>query len=226
MKFPSVFILLFTIVSVIGCKKSDETSALIQQQQQQQTQELETAVIAENETTDVPAELVVEEEVKEEEAEIIKEEAEKVVNRKRAKLTFNEKEYDYGMIYQGDVVQHDFSFTNTGDANLVIKSADATCGCTTPKYSFMPIKPGETGKIGVTFNSTGKLGTHKPMITLVTNASPRVHRIYLTGFVNAGPVEKPSLIESDVEINPEENVAKGVEEEVTKENEEEVIDNQ
>lgn len=35
---------------------------------------------------------------------------------------------------QGGPVSCEFVFTNTGDANLVIIDAKATCGCTRPEY--------------------------------------------------------------------------------------------
>lgn len=212
MRILSIIILLFSITSMISCKKSvtEEVNLITQSQTvAEQAVESDTKMAT-------PSEVIEKEEaepaaikVSEEKTEKIKKEAEEVVNRKRAKITFTEKEYDYGMISQGDEVQHDFMFTNTGNADLVIKSAEATCGCTTPEYPFIPIKPGETGKIGVKFNSTGKLGPQKPMITLVTNASPRVHRIYLKGFVNSSPKEKVELLEEEVEMNPENNVSKG-----------------
>jgi hypothetical protein len=213
MRISSIIILLLSVVSIISCKKSVETEVITQSQQQQSQQLVEQSAELETVVTTESAEVVLEKT-----AEPIKKEAEKVVPRKRAKLVFNEKKYNYGMIAQGDKVQHDFVFTNTGDADLVIKSADATCGCTTPEYPFVPIKPGKTGKIGVKFNSTGKLGPQKPMVTLVTNASPKVYRIYLNGFVNSAPKEAPELIEEAVEMEVEGNMTKG-------EGEVEVIDN-
>jgi hypothetical protein len=229
MRILSIIILLLSTTLIISCKKSVKNEVITQTQQLTVVEEATEIVVEETtQTTNIE----VEETLSDKTPEAIKKEAKKVVNRKKAKMSFKEKEYNYGMIEQGDEVVHNFTFTNTGDADLVVKSADATCGCTTPEYPFVPIKPGKTGKIGVKFNSTGKLGPQKPMVTLVTNASPRVHRIYLNGFVNAGPKETPEvieptvieqdLIEPDVEIESEGNVAKGEILEI----EEEVIDNQ
>ena len=78
--------------------------------------------------------------------------ATKSVQGGRAKMVFASKVYDYGMIAQGDKVKHAFTFTNTGTKDLIIASAEATCGCTQPGYPFMPIAPGETGTISVVFN--------------------------------------------------------------------------
>mgnify|MGYP000052998766 CR=1 FL=1 len=115
------------------------------------------------------------------------------------------------MIEQGDKVNHTFRFTNKGSSDLIIKNAEASCGCTTPDYPFMPIKPGETGRISVTFNSTGKMGTQRPNITITSNAYPRTQVLYLEGFVTdqLARKETKTLVEEDVTINPDGNTTKG-----------------
>src|SRR6202000_2847532 len=47
-------------------------------------------------------------------------------------LKFKELSYDFGKIKQGSPVAHDFAFTNTSDNPVIIESAMASCGCTTP----------------------------------------------------------------------------------------------
>ncbi|HHH50294.1 MAG TPA: DUF1573 domain-containing protein, partial [Saprospiraceae bacterium] len=83
-------------------------------------------------------------------------------SRHRPKISFKETSYEFGLINQGDEIQHKFEFKNTGDKDLLISNVTATCGCTQPSYPFVPIPPGETGFIGVVYNSKGKLGTQKP----------------------------------------------------------------
>lgn len=51
-----------------------------------------------------------------------------------AAIQFAEKAYDFGTIAeQGGPVSHEFEFTNTGDAPLMILNATASCGCTRPR---------------------------------------------------------------------------------------------
>jgi outer membrane biosynthesis protein TonB len=126
--------------------------------------------------------------------------------RKRPALTFSETTFDYGIIEQGAEVNHRFAFTNTGNADLVIKSAKATCGCTTPSYPFMPVAPGEQGEITVKFSSVGKMGTQKPMITVTSNATPNVSHVYLTGFVTS---PKSESLPKTLPLDSTENNAKG-----------------
>ncbi len=105
----------------------------------------------------------------------------KAVKKKKAKMKFEEEIHEFGIIKPGEVIEHKYYFTNTGEADLVITKADVTCGCTTPSYPFVPIPPGEKGFIGVTYDSTGKLGQQKPTITLTTNAGRK--KIYMKGIV-------------------------------------------
>jgi len=86
-------------------------------------------------------------------------------------ITFKETEFDFGDIKQGDKVEHTFEFTNTGEADLMISTARASCGCTVPEFTEEPIKPGKSGKIKVTFNSAGKKGPTTKTITVVCNTA-------------------------------------------------------
>jgi len=103
--------------------------------------------------------------------------------KKRAKVKFDDLVHKFGTIKTGDKVSHQFKFKNTGNAPLVIKSVDVSCGCTFPSYPFLPIEPGKEGAIDVTFDSTNKLGRQKPTITVVTNGRPRTIKLNLEGFV-------------------------------------------
>lgn len=113
----------------------------------------------------------------------------KTTSGKGPMIKFDKDVFDYGSIDQGEKVEHKFTFKNTGTKELVITNAIASCGCTMPSYPFIPIAPGEEGYIGVIFDSTGKLGKQKPMITITTNANPSTHKIYLDGYVDARPTE-------------------------------------
>jgi len=109
---------------------------------------------------------------------------------KRPAITFEEPVYDFGEITEGDIIKHKFAFKNTGNAELIIKSAKASCGCTDPSYPFIGIAPGETGHIGVTYNSVSKDGPQKPDITIKTNVDDTSLMIYLSGTVNAKEKEE------------------------------------
>ena len=101
----------------------------------------------------------------------------------RPVIKFEALSYGFGKIKQGEIVKHDFNFKNVGDAPLVIKKVDVSCGCTFPSYPFIPIEPGKEGTIGITYDSKNKAGRQKPVITVVTNGSPRTLKLNLEGYV-------------------------------------------
>ena len=84
-------------------------------------------------------------------------------------IEFDNIEHDFGTITQGDVVNHVFKFTNTGDEPLVIKNAKGSCGCTVPQWPKEPIAPGEGGEIKVEFKSAGKSGVQSKKVTIDAN---------------------------------------------------------
>src|SRR5437764_913077 len=43
---------------------------------------------------------------------------------------FTEEEHDFGTIHEGEKVSFAFKFKNSGDGDLVIRSASGSCGCT------------------------------------------------------------------------------------------------
>lgn len=94
-------------------------------------------------------------------------------------IKFDEEEFDFGKIIQGEKVSHSFFFRNTGTKNLIISSASGSCGCTVPEWPKEPILPGQSNKIEVIFSSEGKSGYQEKTITVVTNCEPstRVIRI-------------------------------------------------
>ena len=83
-------------------------------------------------------------------------------------------EYNFGTLIQGEKVSHGFVFKNTGKSNLVISSVKASCGCTTPKWTKEPIKPGQKGTIDVVFDSAGRSGEQSKTIKVYTNAQPNM----------------------------------------------------
>ncbi len=96
---------------------------------------------------------------------------------------FEEEVKNFGQITQGEVVSTSFKFKNVGQSDLIISSAQGSCGCTVPKWPKEPIKPGASGIIDVTFDSNGKNGMQNKTITLVSNTIPNTKVIALKGEV-------------------------------------------
>ena len=111
---------------------------------------------------------------------------------KEARIVFDKTTQDLGTFSEDDpVVKCTFTFTNEGNAPLVIHQAIASCGCAVPTYTRMPVKPGESGQMEVTYNGNGKLpGRFKKSITVRTNASEPMVKLYITGVMKASEKDR------------------------------------
>ena len=87
-------------------------------------------------------------------------------------IKFEKTEHDFGKILQGEQVSYTFKFKNVGNAPLIITSIEKTCGCTSPEYSSQPIKPGESGKITITYDSKGHKGFQNKRLIVKANTNP------------------------------------------------------
>ena len=79
-------------------------------------------------------------------------------------------------------VTHEFRFTNSGDAPLVISSVQASCGCTVTDYSKDPIAPGSEGYVKATYNAA-KVGVFSKTVTVNANAAESVVQLTIKGEV-------------------------------------------
>ncbi|SEV88078.1 Protein of unknown function [Prevotella aff. ruminicola Tc2-24] len=102
---------------------------------------------------------------------------------KPAEIKFDKLTHDFGTFSEKNpIVTYTFIYTNVGEQPLVINQAVASCGCTVPEYTKTPVKPGEQGKLKVTYNGTGKFPGHfKKSITVRTNGAVEMTRLYIEG---------------------------------------------
>ena len=98
-------------------------------------------------------------------------------------MEFEKSEHDFGIIEQGTPQETIFTFTNTGNAPLVITNATSSCGCTVPNPPKEPIAPGEKGELVVKFNGSGQNQITKT-ITVVANTTKGSELLRIKAFVN------------------------------------------
>lgn len=97
-------------------------------------------------------------------------------------IKFDTSSHNFGKFEEDKVQTAIFNYTNTGDEPLVVQQVMTACGCTVASYTKTPVKPGEKGQIKVTYNGKGKnAGYFKKMVTVRTNASNSIVRIYIEG---------------------------------------------
>ena len=108
-----------------------------------------------------------------------------------AAMTFDKVSHDFGTIEEGDTVQTTFTFTNTGKADLLIVDARGSCGCTVPKYpKNTPIKPGESGEILVSFDSSNKPNMQQKTVTISANTQSGRETLRIKAMVKADPIKQ------------------------------------
>ncbi len=130
---------------------------------------------------------------------------------------FEKEVHNFGEVPEGPRAAYEFVFTNVGKEPLIIKRANATCGCTIPSWPREPILPGQSEKIRVVFTTQGKPGIFNKKVTILSNAktSPKYIRIKgkvipkaktTTGapvkskpkhkVINEAPVKEPAIIQT------------------------------
>jgi len=83
----------------------------------------------------------------------------------KAPIEFKESKHSFGKIPQIVPATYVFSFKNTSSAPVVIESATASCGCTTPEYPKGAIPKGATKTIKVTYNAAA-MGAFTKQVTV------------------------------------------------------------
>lgn len=85
-------------------------------------------------------------------------------------IKFDDVNYDFGVVKQGEKLEHIYKFTNEGVCKLVIISVQPSCGCTgvvmDEKKEF---SSGEEGEIKITYNTEGRQGVNTKTVTVNTN---------------------------------------------------------
>ncbi len=111
-------------------------------------------------------------------------------------MTFDKQVHDFGTIEQNAPQETLFTFTNTGNAPLIITDAKSSCGCTIPTWTKEPVAPGGKGELLVKFNGSGQNQVTKT-ITVTANTEKGQEQLRIQAFVNpkgggpqAGPVSQ------------------------------------
>ena len=103
---------------------------------------------------------------------------------KVAIIDFETEVIDYGTIAQNSDGMRIFTFTNTGNAPLIISEVKTSCGCTVPTYSKEAILPGSEGQLEIKYD-TKKLGNFSKTITVISNAKQGQKTLKIKGNIVA-----------------------------------------
>ena len=103
-------------------------------------------------------------------------------------IQFADTEHDFGTIEEGGNGTYEFNFTNTGTEPLVLNNVRSSCGCTVPEWPKDPVKPGETSKITVKYD-TKRIGNFTKTINVYSNAGSTPIMLRIKGQVVTKPAD-------------------------------------
>jgi len=83
-------------------------------------------------------------------------------------VSWDKISHDFGQVKQGEKPETIFTCKNGSDT-LILENVLASCGCVVPEWNRSPIKPNDSTKIRVVFDTKGKLGTYTKLVTVYSN---------------------------------------------------------
>jgi hypothetical protein len=84
-------------------------------------------------------------------------------------LVIPQENFNFGTAREGDKVVHKFLLKNEGKRDLIIRSTQASCGCTASHPEKTTLAPGEETFVGIEFDTRGRKGRQHKTVTVFTN---------------------------------------------------------
>jgi hypothetical protein len=96
----------------------------------------------------------------------------------KADFAFEKEVLKLGKVKEGEVLNFEFPFTNSGTEPLFITDIKVACTCTKFEYPKSPVAPGEKALIKVSFDTKNKIGYQDRTLEIFSNAkkSPKIIR--------------------------------------------------
>ncbi|HEY4935561.1 MAG TPA: DUF1573 domain-containing protein [Puia sp.] len=76
---------------------------------------------------------------------------------------------NFGTIPEGQKLEVEYRFLNSGNKPLIIARVQPSCGCTIAEQPEEPIMPGKEGVIKASFNSEGRVGVNNKKLYVIAN---------------------------------------------------------
>lgn len=99
-------------------------------------------------------------------------------------LKMEGQDIKFGEMFETGTLQREVVVRNNGKSNLSFRALQPNCTCMTAEFDKQELKPGETGKIKISFTPKGRPGIQNKSVSVYSN-DPRnpVQRITLAGYV-------------------------------------------
>jgi hypothetical protein len=101
-----------------------------------------------------------------------------------AEINFKQATFKFPKTKEGVVLEHSYSFTNTGNAPLIISDYKVECSCTKVFLPIEPILPGKSGVIKVIFDSEGKAFYQDRLIYLSSNTKQKTEKLRFKVYID------------------------------------------
>lgn len=98
-------------------------------------------------------------------------------------ISVDKKTHNFGEITRGEIVVCSFKIVNNGEKPLLIKKIEASCGCASFNWNKKPIPPGESTKLEIEFNSSGRYGKQYKVISIFANIPEKVKDVAVTAYI-------------------------------------------
>lgn len=100
-----------------------------------------------------------------------------------AEIKFRAEEGQMGIIPAKGTTDYNFVFLNTGNTPLTLTEVKGSCHCVYTDWSKIPVNPGDSAKIKVSFDPEGVPGIFIRTITVRSNAKTDSLQLRITGEV-------------------------------------------
>lgn len=105
------------------------------------------------------------------------------------KMSFEEQNYEFGEVMEGEIIEYIFKFRNMGKVLFVIQGVCLMCGCIVLEWLKDLILVGEEGEIFVCFDIKNKWVWQVKFVIIMVNFYLVMIKVYLCGFVQEEGVE-------------------------------------
>lgn len=104
-------------------------------------------------------------------------------------IKFDEMIHDFGRVRSGSIMKHEFTFTNTGNAGLIIDNVLPACGCTSIKEFTRVIPPSGKASLTLEFNSFSLQGEQIKTMLVKSNDPVQPNLVLQLKGVYWSPIE-------------------------------------
>lgn len=96
----------------------------------------------------------------------------------KADFSFEKEVLKFGKVKEGEILNFEYPFINSGTEPLLISDIKVACTCTKFEYPKSPVAPGEKALIKVSFDTNNKIGYQDRTLEIFSNAkkSPKIIR--------------------------------------------------